>query len=192
MKTIIAESDQTIADIALQEMGDVAGEFEILDLNPYLRLDMSIPAGTKVLVPDKIINAQVVDYYTRNSIKPASGLGEEIELNLEDMTFITQKLEYDLSGGDKEFDGIRLWNLEDKLTVQVNYTGITSSLVSIALSQSLDGLSYSPVPGGEYTLDPAAPSHTFNVIALQTNYVRAEVVLQEASGGTINTIIFKV
>lgn len=192
MKTIIAESGQTIADIAIQEMGDVAGSFDILDLNPYLRLDMAIPAGTPVFVPDTVINAQVVDYYTRNGIKPASGLGEEIELNLEDMTYVTQKLNYNLAGGDHEFDGIRLWNLKDKLTVQVNYTGVTSNKVSVALSQSLDGLTYDPVPGGQYTLDQTKESHTFNVIALQTNYVRAEVILLESSAGTIDSIVFKV
>ena len=192
MKTIIAQNNQTLFDIALQEMGDIGGVFDILDVNPYLRLDMSIPAGTKVLVPDTVINPQVTDYLSRNGVKPASGLGEEVILNLPDMTKIVQKLAYDLSGGNKAFEGIRLWNLKDKVTVQVNYTSVSNTLVNIILEESLDGINYSDIIGAFFTINQAAPSHTFNMLGIQTNYIRLRVSLGGATTGTIDEVIFKV
>ena len=190
MKTIIAQNNQTLFDIALQEMGDVSGAFDILDSNPYLRLDMAIPAGTKVLVPDTIINSQVQDYLSRNNIKPASGLGEEVILNLEDMTEIVQKLAYDLTGGDKAFEGMRLWNLKDKLTVQVNYTGVSSAMVNMVLQGSLDGINYNDIEGAGLVNTDA--SYTFSLTGLMTNYVRLNINLGEASTGTIDEVIYKV
>ena len=192
MKTIIAQNNQTLFDIALQEMGDVSGVFDILDVNPYLRLDMAIPAGTKVLVPDTIINSQVQDYLSRNNIKPASGLGEEVTLNLSDMTEITQKLTYDLAGGNKTFEGIRLWNLKDKLTVQVNYSSVSSALVDAILQESLDGINFNNIAGASVTIVKTDPSYTFNLTGLLTNYVRLKITLGEATTGTIDEVIFKV
>jgi len=198
MKTITAQTGQTICDIALQEMGDVSRSFDILAINPYLRLDMSIPAGAIVFVPETVINSQVVDYYIRGGIKPVSGLGEEISLNIPDMTYITQKLDYDLAGGDKEFEGIRLWNLSGKVTIQINYHGITAENIRVAIQQSLDGISYDTIYRGEYLLIPTLPSHVFNVLHLKTNYVRVEVVIVPVIGvstevaGVIDEIIWKV
>jgi len=198
MKTITALNGQTICDIALQEMGDVSGSFDILAINPYLRLDMSIPAGTIVFVPETVINAQVVDYYTRNGIKPVSGLGEEITLNTQDMTYMTQRLDYNLADGDKEFEGVRLWNLSGKVTIQINYHGITNENVMVLIQQSLDGISYDTIHRGDYILIPDLPSHVFNVLHLKTNYVRVKVVSVEVLGvptevtGVIDSIIWKV
>lgn len=201
MKTITAQTGQTLFDIALQTMGDVLGAFDILNMNAFLRLDMSIPAGTKVFVPDTVINPQVVDYYTRNNIVPASGLGEEVTLNIEDMINIVQTLNYQIGYGDKAFDGVRLWNLKDILTVQVNYSNISglpgfmptsTTGVHIYIEQSLDGELYSPVADATCVLDPALLSHTFNIEGLQTNYVRARFTRDNGDlTGTIDEIIFR-
>jgi len=191
VRTIIAHENQTLYDIALQAMGSVEGVFAILALNPFLRLDMAIPASTEVLVPDDVISQEVVDYYERNGIVPTSGLGEEVVLTPEEIIYYRQKLFYDLSDGQKAFDGIRLWNLVDKLTIQIIYEGITSNLVQICLDQSLDGINYDLIPGSVYTLDPNAESHSFNIFELQSNYVRGRIILPEDSDGIINEIIFR-
>ncbi len=192
MRVIIAENNQTLWDIALQAMGDVAGVFDILNLNPFLRLDMAIPAGTEVLVPDTVINSQVANYYTLNQIVPVSGLGEEVELSNQDLIFIKQTLNYMLAGGNHEFDGIRLWNLYEKMTIQINYSAVTSESVRVFLEQSLDGLAYDTIIDAEFTLDPEKVSHTFNVLGLLANYVRLRVECIEATEGKLNEIIFRV
>jgi hypothetical protein len=192
MKVVTAVNNQTLYDIALQEMGSIEGVFDILIENPFLRLDMAMSAGTKVLVPEKVISAQVVDYLERNNIKPIRGLGEQITINLEDMINITQSPRYNLSLGARIFDGVRLWNLVEKLSVQINYSGISSDKVIVALEQSLDGLQYDTIQGASSILDKNADSHTFNLLGILTNYVRLRVDPGEATTGMINEIIFRV
>jgi len=138
MKTIIALSGQTLFDIALQEMGSIEGVFDILDANAFLRLDMAIASGTKVLVPDKIINSAVLDYYTRNNIKPVSGIGEEISITQQDMIQIKQVVDYDLADGDNSFEGVRLANLGDELSVQINYADLAGMWAYMLSSRSTE------------------------------------------------------
>lgn len=192
MKQITTYNDQTVFDIAIQEMGSVEGVFELIDMNPELKLDLSFPAGMIVTIPKTVINAQVVDYYSRNNIKPVSGAGEEITLSDEDMTMITQDLEYDLINGDIEFPRVKLSNLREQLTVQIVYDGVTSSRVHLILDQSLDGENFSHVPESDFILNPLAPTHTYNVLGLLTNYVRACVHVEEPSEGIIHKIMWRV
>lgn len=193
MRVIIAENNQTLWDIALQAMGDVSGVFDILSLNPFLRLDMAIPAATEVLVPDAVINSQVANYYALNEIVPVSGLGEEVVLADNDLIYIKQTLNYALSGGDHSFEGIRLWNLYEKMTIQINYSGVTQDDIHVFLEQSLDGLSYDAIRDADFTLDSQKVSHTFNVLGLLANYVKLRVECPNDVGDAIlNEIIFKV
>lgn len=190
MKTVIALQDQTLFDIALQEMGSIEGVFDILASNAFLRLDMAIAAGTKILVPETVINASVVDYYTRNNIKPVSGLGEEISINQDDMIQIKQIVAYDASGGNKSFDGVRLSNLGDELSVQINYVSLTGA-VTLYVEQSLDGIAFSPIANASAVLDDAKVTYTFNISGLVTDFTRIRL---EAAGatGTINEILWRV
>jgi hypothetical protein len=194
MKVITAITGQTLFDIALQEMGSVEGAFDILGINAFLRLDMSIPSGTQVLVPDKVINPAVVDYYVRNNVKPVSGLGEEIVLNLEDMINIPQVLMYDLSGGSRDFEGIRIWNLRDKITIQVEYHDFPDN-VDLFIEQSLDGVQWDPIMlDGEplkTILTSGDSSKTLNVTSLLTNFIRARVEVVDQTG-IIDKIIWRV
>ena len=192
MRVIIALENQTLWDLALQAMGDVAGVFDILALNPFLRLDMAIPAGTEVLVPDQVINTQVFDYYSRNDIHPVSGLGEEVVLTDDSLIYMKKTLNYSLSGGNATFDGVRLWNLYEKITIQVNYSSVTSDSVRVFLEQSLDGLQYGIIRDADSTLDPTKVSHTFNVLGLCSNYVRLRVECAAQTVGILNEIIFRV
>ena len=201
MRTITAQQGQTVFDIAMQYMGSVMGVFDILELNVFLRLDMAIPAGTVVFVPNTVINARITDYYARNGIVPVSGLGEEVDLNPEDMINIVQKLDFQIESGTHNFDGVRLWNLKNMLTVQVNYAlgpqipnyvpGIDDVLFS--LEQSLDGVNYVPVQSTTISLSPTLQSYIYNLLDLQTNFVRGHVIVNGvAVGGSINEIIFRI
>jgi len=191
MKTIIAENNQTLFDIAVQAMGSIEGVFEILDMNPGLMLDMAVAAGTLVKVPERVIDTKVVDYFSRNGIKPVSGLGEEVIITLDDNSMIRQILNYDLVNGDQEFPGIRLHSIKNRLTVQINYTGLSSNLVKFYIDHSLDGHNWSHVPESGFTLDPTKNSHTYVIIGLLTNYVRGHVELGEPSQGIITEILWK-
>ena len=191
MKTIIALSGQTLFDIALQEMGSIEGVFDILDANAFLRLDMAIASGTKVLVPDKIINSAVLDYYTRNNIKPVSGIGEEISITQQDMIQIKQVVDYDLADGDNSFEGVRLANLGDELSVQINYADLAGN-VGVYVEQSLDGINYSSIIGATFQLDEAVTTHTFNISGLVTNFVRLRINVLTTATGTIDELIWRV
>ena len=190
MKTVIALQDQTLFDIALQEMGSIEGVFDILAANAFLRLDMAIAAGTNILVPKTVINASVVDYYQRNNIRPVSGLGEEISISQDNMIQIKQIVAYDTAGGNKSFDGVRLANLGDELSVQINYTALTGT-VTVYVEQSLDGVAFSPIANALVQLDGSKTTHTFNISGLVTDFTR---ILLEAIGatGTIDEILWRV
>lgn len=204
MRSVPANNNQTLFDLSIQELGSVDGVFDLLEANTELQLDLAVPSGTKVYIPALAMDSRVADYYSRNGIKPVSGLGEEVQLSDEDLTMITQNLEYDLVNGDHEFPSLRLFNLRDRLTVQINYSDIADGgipedpprdwhdMVGIYIDQSLDGINFSHVPRSQVFLDPDAQTHTYNIIGLLTNYVRACVQLVEPSQGIIHQIIWKV
>jgi hypothetical protein len=204
MESVTAQSGQTVFDIALQEMGSIAGVFDLLEANPELQLDLEVPAGTRVNKPTLVVNNLVADYFSRNVINPVSGMGEEVQLSEKDLIMVVQNLEYDLVNGDCEFNRVRLYNLRERLTVQINYTGLGdgdlshdpaldwSQKVKMYIDQSLDGINFSHVPWSMVYLDPDVEIHTYNIIGLLTNYVRACVYLDAPSKGIIHQIIWKV
>jgi hypothetical protein len=193
MKTITALENQTIWDIAIQEMGSIEGAFDILQANAFLRIDLSIPAGTKVQVPDSVINADVVDYLSRNGIKPATGISGEISLINEDMIRIEQVTAYDLRNGVKTFDGVRLYNLREMLSVQVNYSDFAcSESAEVFIEQSLDGINYNPIDHDRAQFANGSGSVTVNITGLVTDYCRARIELLDEADGTIDSIIWRV
>ncbi len=191
MKQIIAFAKQTVFDIAMQELGSAQGVWDILDANAFLRIDQEIPAGTLIFIPpDAVVSAQVVDYYTRNSLHPVSGLGEIVTITDENMIDKKQIVNYDLAGGNVTFDGQRMANMGDELTVQINYSEFTGVATAFA-EQSLDGINYSAIPGASVALDEQLSSLTINISGIVTNYVRVRI---EAIGanGSIGLILFRV
>lgn len=191
MRLILSSENQTVWDLALQYMGSVEGVFDILALNAFLRLDIALAEGQEVFIPDTILNEEVVNYYDRYSIIPATGTGELLTLTDNDMVKITQDINYNLSLGADALPGVRIVNLKGDLTVQIDYV-ITSSepKVIIHLEQSLDGLDWSIINGSGYTLDGGKYSHTYNIKGLLTDYVR--VVIDQTGVGSINQITWRV
>jgi hypothetical protein len=189
MKTITARKNQTIFDIALQELGSIEAVFDIMAANSFLRPDKTIAEGQIIYIPLEIIRPAIVDYYQRNGIYPATGNGEIIELSPEDMVNITQKLNYDLDNGPTSFYGVRIPNLKGDITIQVNYA-IPDNETRIHLEQSLDGENYSIITGSSQELDPLHASYTYNLYGLLTNYVR--LVIDICNTGIIKEIIYRV
>jgi hypothetical protein len=191
MKTITANNNQTLFDLSLQTMGSIEGIWSLLDANPGMVADMSVPAGTRIVVPQPALNARVVEYYARYNIMPVSGLDEEMTLTFNDMNTIPQILDYDLAGGSKEFNKVWLNFLHDVLTVQMVYEGITANDVVASVDQSLDGINWTPIPYVNQVLDKTKPGHTWNIYGLLTNYVRLHVQLENASAGIIKSVTWK-
>ena len=134
MNIVVSRANQTIFDIATQVLGDPSGALILLKANAFLRMDYSLPSGVKILIPDgQVIRADIVDYYSRNNIYPATGDGQLATIDPQYMVEITQNAVYDLSGGAKSFEGVRLYNLQGQLTVQIN-----SSNVSLAGTLTLN------------------------------------------------------
>ena len=69
----IVESNQTIYDVGLQKYGSIDGVFLLLTDNPQLPgLDTILIAGQKLKIKSDPIDGDVVNYYTKNAIVPAT------------------------------------------------------------------------------------------------------------------------
>jgi len=191
MRTIEAYDNQTLFDIAIQETGAIESVWDLLDANNALALDLSIPAGTPVVIPDVVLKTRVVQYFSENNIHPIGGLGDESIVTQNDMNTVKQDFDYNLNGGNKEFDGIRLFFLHDMLSVQIVYTGITADTVVVSVDQSLDGINWTTIPYVSQVLDKTKDAHTFNIIGLLTDFVRLHLSVPDASIGVITSVTWK-
>ena len=71
MKTVVVRSGQTLADIAIQEYGELSAIVDIALMNE-LSVTAEPPAGTVLYLPNKVYNKQMADYCHRNEVKPAT------------------------------------------------------------------------------------------------------------------------
>jgi hypothetical protein len=76
-KKIIVLPNQTIFDIAVQCYGHVDGVELLMEDNPGIitHLTMVITPGMKLNIISPVIDATVVEYYLKNKIVPATGVG---------------------------------------------------------------------------------------------------------------------
>ena len=74
MRTINAQPNQTLYDIALQECGDQSAAIEIALLNNMDLTDVP-ETGTTLVLPE-VVDRRVRKYYIDNKIKPATNLPE--------------------------------------------------------------------------------------------------------------------
>lgn len=80
MKMIIALEQQTIFDLALQELGSAESVFDLIAANTSLRLDSEIVSGQEMIIDAAIENATLVSTYSAKSIKPGNGIGAVIQV----------------------------------------------------------------------------------------------------------------
>ncbi len=72
MRIIKAKHNQTIADIALQEYGDVEGVFFIVEDNPtLLGITDNLHPGEEIQIRDVRINGPMKEYLSQNVIATA-------------------------------------------------------------------------------------------------------------------------
>ena len=112
---------------------------------------------------------------------------------------IIQKPNYDVAGGLKDFDPVRIES-DDAVTVQVFYVGLDAGDMNLRIQQSLDEnvVDFNNVldPNGdlvEQVLDSGETSHTFNITGFETDWAR--LIIQEIGGvtaGTITKIIWRI
>jgi hypothetical protein len=194
MTIVISQANQTVWDIALQSLGSVEGIFNILAANAFLRIDYTLPAGVRILIPDGlVIKPDVVDYYVRNNIYPATGDGHFAIIDPQNMVEIIQNTAYNLTGGNVSFPGERLYNLQDLLTVQINFSNISLAATAY-VEQSLDGINFTPISGASQAIPiiTGSGSITFNLDGLLTDYCRVRIAVAGATTGTIDEIIWRV
>ncbi len=190
MNNLTTYADQSVFDIALQAYGSVEGVFDILKANAGLQLDSHIAPGTILQLPGDVVKQEIVDYYKKNNIKPATGALPSLpEFINNDM--LKQILNYDLADGDHVFAGLKLINLNLNATVQLNYSNINSADVQVSLEMSLNGLDFDPVPGSAQTLDNTKDSHSWIIIGLITNYIRLKVIVNTATAGMLDELLVR-
>ncbi|GCD76649.1 hypothetical protein JCM31826_01310 [Thermaurantimonas aggregans] len=191
MRVITTQVNQTIWDIALQHTGTIDSVFTILEANAFLRPDITLPEGIKILIPDTEINKQIKDYIEKNNIIPASGdMYTQIPLNEEDMIQIKQILNYEFSNGPGPMPAVRLSNLKGDVTIQINYDRVEELNNTIYLEHSIDGLHFVQIPETEIQLQPEENTHIYTLNIL-TNYLRV-MLNNETSQGILKEIIYRV
>jgi hypothetical protein len=73
----IKQANQSILDIILQATGSLNGTMALLRANDF-SITEELPSGTQIQVPEGIeITQDIVSYYTRKGIKPATGFEAE-------------------------------------------------------------------------------------------------------------------
>ncbi len=78
MKTITVLANQTLFDIALQVYGNIDGVFDLCRDNS-IQFFEPVKAGQTLVINEKnIINKNIVEYYQRHGICPASGVIQEM------------------------------------------------------------------------------------------------------------------
>lgn len=192
MKTIESVAGQTLFDIALQEMGSPGGVWDLLELNPALRLDVVIPTATTVFVPDTVIKPAVVDYYSRNNIKPISEIGSEV-VYVEKGVDVIQLVNYGVSMGSKNFDGIGpfdVFNIKS-VTVEYSFDPEEGIVVSCRLQKSDDGVAWVDIDDTDDTLDASESIYTYNLTGVNSKYIRFCIETEAVeSTGTIDKITY--
>ncbi len=195
MSNLTTYADQSIFDIALQAYGSVEGVFELLKANAGLQLDSHIVPGTIIQVPNAAVKQAIVDYYTKNNIKPASGNVPGLPVYNKEVSMIIQKLDFQISVINQTLrsTGVRLYNLSSTglATLQINYSGINNVDVKISLETSLDGISYGPLPGSGMVLDNTKSSHTYYLTGLMVDYIRLKVESNSATSGYFSKMLIQ-
>ena len=190
MSKVATHQDQSVFDIAVQEYGSVEAVFDVLKANPGMRLDSIPSSGTILALEGDVIRQDIVDYYSKYNIKPATGSLPDLPVYT-DLDMLQQILNLSLADGNHTFPGIELKNLNLNASVQLNYTGINSSDVQVKLEMSLDGVNYDDVPTSLYTLDNTKESHTWVLVGLITNYIRLNVTVNTATAGKLDELLIR-
>ncbi|MFK5855370.1 MAG: hypothetical protein QM503_04500 [Bacteroidota bacterium] len=193
MSNITTYQHQSPFDIAIQEHGSIEGVFDLLAANPGLEFDSDIASGTVLKLGGEKSKWEVVDTYQKYNTKPATGDTDGLLIYCEnDGGMITKTYNYPLASGDKTFDGVRLYNLNKDVTVQINYTGIDADDVQVILESSLDGVNFTQVMEAAFILDKTKPMHTFTILGLVTSYLRLRIITGSATTGTIDEMLILV
>ena len=71
MRTIKLRSGQSLWDIALQELGNIEAAYDIAVLNDVSIAD-DVAAGTQLVIPETPKDPDMLNYYKKNNIQPAT------------------------------------------------------------------------------------------------------------------------
>jgi hypothetical protein len=80
MKLVASLLQQTVFDIALQEMGHAEAVFEILIDNETLTLSTELSSGQQLVINHPTQDQSIVDTYQVNQTKPGNGLSLTIQV----------------------------------------------------------------------------------------------------------------
>ena len=85
MAFVIVENNQSVWDIAVQVYGDYSGVKQMMLDNPgVVNFDGALKPGTKLVMNGSVINRNIVDYLSKEGIKPATALNEMIDGGFDD------------------------------------------------------------------------------------------------------------
>ena len=80
MKLVTALEQQTVYDIALQELGSAEAVFDLFADNTSFTLDTELTSGQEVLINRSVTDASIVNNYIANRTKPGNGIALTIQV----------------------------------------------------------------------------------------------------------------
>lgn len=83
--TVTVKNGQTLADIAIQEYGDLSAVFLLAEENDISPSD-NLTAGTVLLLPDVVVNKEMQDYCKNNGVSPATEVTADSDIWLKIFT----------------------------------------------------------------------------------------------------------
>jgi len=78
MKLVSALEQQTVIDIALQELGSAEAVFDVLASNSSLTLDTELTSGRELVISSSVTDNSIVNNYSANKTKPGNGISSTI------------------------------------------------------------------------------------------------------------------
>lgn len=79
--TVTVLNGQTLADIAIQEYGDLSAVFLVAKENDISPSE-NLTAGSVLRLPDVAVNKEMQDYCKNNGVSPATAVAAESEIRL--------------------------------------------------------------------------------------------------------------
>lgn len=181
MKEVEVKQGQSLFDVAIQHCGGLGSVFAIAKANNLMPTAM-LKAGQSITVPEAE-NKKVAAHYSENGIVPATfqtAINEP--LNNEEMSLKTKLMNYDLSEGDVETEGIQMdgQNAVAELVID-DLTGDMDA----KLQQSIDGVNWSDIEDSELAISEGDTTATWDISLIPRGTLVRVSVTTDGNTGTI-------
>lgn len=184
MRTIEAQSGQTLFDIAIQHCGTADAVFDIAELNGMRPTDIP-KVGSTLEVPE-VTAKKVVRRLAELGAVPATGrniTSDETSSNSNDMSKQTKEIDYNLASGNYTTDHVILDG--SKATLGLYFESLTGGTLQVKLQQAIDAEDYEDIPNSTRNISAGARVAYFNVAMLPRDLCIRAVLTTSGNAGRL-------